>query len=268
MSEIIFSGRQIIAEKSERLGLLRLNRPTKLNALTSDMRADLLVAFDMLEKHADIRVIVLTGTGRGFCAGGDIDYLIHLKRSNDREGFCRILEEGTELVHRLQTSPKPIIAAINGPAVGGGLILALACDLRYAAKSALLGMPFAKIGMGPDWGGTWMLTQLIGSAKALELLLTARFYPAARAQEFGLVNEAFPDDQLIERVWAIADEIAGFAPDIIARYKHVVRAAIGGDQHAALQAERRCQLEFFDHPDFVKRISGFRSESSIDKCPE
>ncbi len=258
MSEILFTGRHISAERTGVIGTLRFNRPKKLNALTPDMRAGLLEAFDQLESNPDIRVLILTGEGRGFCAGGDIEHLEKLKRTEDREGFCRILREGTELVRRFRSSPKPIIAAINGPAVGGGLILALACDLRYAAKSAVLGLPFAKIGMGPDWGGTWMLTKLVGPAKALELLLTARLIAALEALAIGLVNDVCPDDCLPKVVLSTAEKIAQFAPDILARYKQIVYAAVAENQKGALEVERRCQLEFFDHPEFINRVVGFR----------
>lgn len=259
MSEIIFTGNNVIADRSGICGTLRFNRPAKLNALTSRMRADLLTGFDKLESHPEVRVIILTGEGRGFCAGGDIDYLVQLKQTGDREGFCRILEEGTELVRRFQASPKPLIAQINGVAVGGGLILALACDLRVAAASAVLGMPFAKIGMGPDWGGAWLLTGLAGPAHALEMFCTAQLYSAEEARRIGLVNAICPDEQLPSKVQELAGEIARFAPDISARYKEMVHAAAHFDRETALRIERRCQLEFFDHPEFLRRVTGFRA---------
>lgn len=258
MSEKGFAGQHINAVRTGGIGTLWLNRPKKLNALLPDMRTDLLAAFDQLENDSAVRVVILTGRGRGFCAGGDIDYLEKLKRTGDREGFCRILEEGTELVRRFRASPKSIIAAINGPAVGGGLILALACDLRYAAAAAIMGMPFAKIGMGPDWGGTWMLTELVGSAKALELLLTASKIGAQEARSMGLVNHVSPDEKLLDVVISTAERIARFDPDIPARYKRIISTAVVDNQKAALAVERRCQLEFFDHPHFIERVTRFR----------
>jgi len=260
LSEVVFAGERIIADHTGAIAAIRFNRPEKLNALTPEMRADLLRAFDKTEQDPEIRVIILTGQGRGFCAGGDIEYLRQLKLSGDREGFCRILDEGTEIVRRFRASAKPIIAAINGPAVGGGLILALACDLRYAAESAVLGMPFAKIGMGPDWGGTWLLTKLVGSTIALEMLLTAQPISAKKAHAVGLVNHVCPDGQLPQVVLSAAQLIAGFAPDICARYKQAVYAAENGDAKSALEVERRCQLEFFDHQEFVDRVERFLAD--------
>ena len=257
MSEVIFSGRHILVDRTGPMATIRFNRPEKLNALIPEMRADLLRAFDIAEKAPEVRVVVLTGEGRGFCAGGDVEYLRHLKESGDHEGFCRILDEGTEIVRRFRLSPKPIIAAINGAAVGGGLILALACDLCFAAESAVLGLPFAKIGMGPDWGGTWLVTRLAGTAKALELLLTARLLGARDALAAGLVNQVFPDSRLSDEVRAVAERIATFEQDIHSRYKQTVYAAEAGGREAALAVERRCQLEFFDHPDFADRVGRF-----------
>lgn len=260
MSEVVFVGQRIIADRTGAIATIRFNRPEKLNALTPDMRADLLQAFDKAEREPKIRAIILTGEGRGFCAGGDVEYLRELKLSGDREGFCRILDEGTEIVRRFRSSAKPVIAAINGPAVGGGLILALACDLRYAAQSAVLGMPFAKIGMGPDWGGTRLLTKLVGSAIALEMFFTAQPISAEKALAVALVNHVCPDNQLMPEVLSAAQLIAGFAPDICARYKQVVYAAETDDVEAALAVERRCQLGFFDHPEFVDRVERFLAD--------
>jgi enoyl-CoA hydratase/carnithine racemase len=257
VSEVLFSGRHILADRAGPVATIRFNRPEKLNALIPEMREDLLRSFDAVEKTAEVRVIVLTGEGRGFCAGGDVEYLLQLKESGDREGFCRILDEGTEIVRRFRASPKPTIAAINGPAVGGGLILALACDLRFAAESAVLGMPFARVGMGPDWGGTWMLTRLAGTARALDLFFTARLVSAREALATGLVNQVFPDSRLPGEVRAVAERIAEFEPDIHARYKRAVYAAEGGDLESALEVERRCQLEFFDHDEFADRVGRF-----------
>jgi len=262
MSSTIYSDKSIIATVAPPVATMRFNRPEKLNALTSEMRAGLLEALDKIESVDEIRVIVLTGEGRGFCAGGDIDYLRQLKKTGDRDGFCRILEEGSVLVQRFRSSPRTIIAAINGPAVGGGLILALACDLRVAAETAVFGMPFAKIGMGPDWGGSWMLTCLVGSATALEMFLTAQLFSAREALACGLVNHICPPDVLDKKVQELAGQAARFDLDVSARYKQVVYAVYQGDFEHAMAVERRCQLEFFDHPEFVERLNRFLPTST------
>ncbi len=258
MSEDIFNGELVHAEADGSIATLVFNRPEKLNALTTTMRGELLAAFDLVENTADIRVVILTGAGRGFCAGGDIDYLAELRANNDRDGFLRILNEGTEVVRRFRVSELPIIAAINGVAVGGGLILALACDLRIAVDSAKLGLPFAKIGMGPDWGGTSMLTHLAGAGIALELLLTARLFSAQEALAAGMVNRVCGDDELKETVSQTAGAVARFERDISGRYKRAVYAAETGDHRLALETERICQLAFFDHPDFADRLARFK----------
>ena len=257
MSSVAFSGRGITVAQSGVVAVIRLSRSEKLNALTPEMRADLLAGLTAVEQDDSARAVVLTGEGRAFCAGGDIDCLTRLARAGDRDGFIRLLDEGTELVRRYRASPKPTVAAVNGPAIGGGLILALACDLRLAAQSAVLGMPFAKIGMGPDWGGTWMLTQLLGTARALEMLMSARLFTASEAAAAGLVNRVCPDDLLAESVQELAREISTFPADLLAGYKQAVYAAETGAFNHALAVERRRQLSCFDHPDFARRLAQF-----------
>ncbi len=258
MSSQLFAGKHLDAELRGESAVIRFNRPEKRNALTAEMRGDLINAFTQAERDDRVRAIIITGTGQAFCAGGDIEYLRRLKADEDRDGFEKILEEGTRIVRSFRACPKPIVAAINGAAVGGGLILALACDLRCAAESAVLGMPFAKIGMGPDWGGTYLLTATAGSARALELMLTARLISAKEAREWGLLNAVYQDDELMGAIERQVHSMIRFDPDQLASFKRSVYAATEHDPDGALAVERQCQWDFFNHPDFLQRLNRFR----------
>ena len=144
-----------------------------------------MAALDTFADDSDARVLIITGAGRGFCAGGDIKYMRGLLEQNDTEGFKALVEAGRDVVLRLRSIRKPIIAAVNGPAAGGGLNLALACDLRIASERASFGQSFVKIGVHPDWGGTYLLPRLVGPGRALELMLTGKSIDAQSAMRMG-----------------------------------------------------------------------------------
>ncbi|MFN2570024.1 MAG: enoyl-CoA hydratase/isomerase family protein, partial [Gemmatimonadales bacterium] len=168
---------RVLVEISEHIGTVTLNRPEKLNAFDPDACADLLGALRMLAASDAVRVIVLTGAGRGFCAGADLSAL-------GPQGNA-LVRAGKDIILTMRHAPQPVLAAINGPAAGGGANLALACDYRLASDQASIGQVFHKLGLVPDWGGSFFLPRLTGISKALELVWSARMVPAIEAAELG-----------------------------------------------------------------------------------
>lgn len=239
------------------IATVTINRPEKLNALAGTMRGDLLSALSRADSDPMVRVIVITGAGRAFCAGGDIGYLHELKSRNDEAGFVRLLDEGRAVVDLLRGSRKPTIAMVNGPAFGAGFFIAIACDLRLCAASATLGAPFVKLGLGPDWGGTYLLPRIVGTAKALEMLYTGEGVTAGEALRIGLVNRVWPDDELRGRTYELAATLAQRAPEVLARHKQAIYHTMDGSFDTTADLERRFQLENFRSPACAEGISAF-----------
>ncbi|MGD8605292.1 MAG: enoyl-CoA hydratase/isomerase family protein [Anaerolineales bacterium] len=224
---------------------MTLNRPEKLNAITDKMRGELLKYVERCDADPDVRVIVLTGEGRAFCTGGDIEYLRELKERNDEQEFVRLLDEGSRIVRTLRQSEKPTIAMVNGPAFGGGLILAMACDFRYCAASAKFGMPFININLGPDWGGTYLLSHIVGSALALDMLAAGKEMTPTEALTRGLVSRVYADENLETAVTEIATELAMQPHELLTRYKRSVYHSLAHSFDEAASLERQYQLENF-----------------------
>jgi enoyl-CoA hydratase/carnithine racemase len=214
--------REILYDTADRIATITLNRPDKLNAWTAVMEEEVRSAMYDAEGDANVRVIVLTGAGRGFCAGADMSLLGNIAREGlgDRpaEHVLRNSGNGAERTHvradfqkkysYFPSLQKPVIAAINGPAVGLGFIITLYCDLRFASDAARFGTAFARRGLIAEYGMAWLLPRLIGPAHALDLLFSARLADAAEALRMGLVNQVFPQDRFMDDVRAYARELA------------------------------------------------------------
>src|SRR5438876_5245446 len=179
---------RVLVEINDHIGTLTLNRPDKLNAFDPDACEDLLEALRMLAAADAVRVIVITGAGRAFCAGADLAVL-------GTQGE-QLVRAGKDIALTIRTAPKPVLAAVNGPAAGGGANLALACDYRLASDRASIGQVFHKLGLGPDWGGSYFLPRLVGISKALELVWSARMVPAAEAAQLGMFDRVVPHADL------------------------------------------------------------------------
>ena len=193
-----------------------LNRPDRLNALNNALGQALLDALNGAMRDHSVRAVVLTGAGRGFCAGGDIDVLRKAREREDVTEVEALLKVGKQIVLAIATMPKPVIAAVNGPAAGAGANLALACTTRIASEQANFTQSFAKIGLFPDFGGTYFLPRLVGPALATELVLSAETVSAAEALRIGLVPRVVPPDRLEAETYLLADKLAA-APPIVAR---------------------------------------------------
>lgn len=219
---------------------ITLHRPDKLNAYTVEMGEEVVAAFARCRQDAAVRAVVLTGAGRAFCAGVDLEHLkAHLAGGNAGKG-PKLGEEDflRKLPLDLVGFPKPVIAAINGPAIGVGVTMALPCDVRLAAESAKLGLTFAKLGLLPGLGSTHLLPQLVGMARALELVLTARVLPAAEAAAIGLVNRVLPDAELLPAAHAMARTMAEHRPEVLAAAKAALRFGARATMAEAMRNEQ------------------------------
>lgn len=231
----------------EGIALITLNRPAKLNAMTSGMVEELHDAITAVGRDRDVRVVVLTGAGRGFCAGLDLGGYGNAPgfdwHGGVEKGFA-VQKHIASLIPRLRSVPQPVIAAVNGPASGGGFALVLGSDIRLCSESARFNAAFIRIGLSAcDIGTSWLLPRLVGAARAQELMLTGRLFDAAEAARIGLVVDVVPDDLLLERAYAKAAEIMMNTPIGVALTKEGMWSAleIQGLQ-AAIDLENRQQI--------------------------
>src|SRR5438270_1641885 len=175
---------------------ITLNRTERLNPLINHMRRDLAEALEEAGSDPDVRVVVITGAGRAFCAGGDVNFMAELVDHSDSEEFARLLGAARRVILAIRHMTKPVVASINGPASGAGFNLALACDLRIASSDATFAQSFVKIGFHPDWGGTYFLPRMVPSNIACELFFLGDTIDAPRALQLGLLNQVAPPEQL------------------------------------------------------------------------
>ena len=225
--------RDLLFDVSGGIAVMTLNRPDKLNAFTGDMLRGLVAALDECDGRDDIRVAILTGAGRGFCSGGDIGGMGGAADNRPHVTKNRIWNEIQAFPKRAARFEKPLIAAVNGVATGGGMDLALACDLRVASQSARFAETYAKIGLLPGGGGAWFLPRLVGQARALELLWTAEFIDAYQALSIGLVNHVYPDAGLMPETLKLAERIAGMPPLSVRLIKRAVAQGMSADMATA-----------------------------------
>src|SRR5712691_9678593 len=235
----------IVPASRDHVMTITLNRPDKLNAFGGTMREELLSALRDVELDSDCRVVVITGAGRAFCAGGDVEYMASLQKSGDINALRKLLDAGAEIVRQISTMAKPVIASINGVAAGAGCNLALSCDYRIASDHAKLGETFVRIGLHPDWGGTWFLPRLVGRGAALELMITGRLVEADEALAMGLVDRLVNAATLGEETEKLARAIASGPPLAIAAIKHALTMSEGNDLVAQLELESEHQLRAF-----------------------
>ena len=229
----------LIVERAGAVATITLNRPDARNAIDLTMRRELVAALDDVEADEAGRVLVLTGAGGHFCAGGDVKSM-RAQRSTAAEGRARV-ELLNRMVQRLVDFPRPTLAMVDGYAVGAGTNLALCCDLVVASDRAKFGELFNKIGLVPDGGGTWLLSRLVGLARAKELIFTGEVFDAAEAVRIGLVNRVVPVAELERVTRALAEKIAAGPPGVLRLAKHMVNRAATTDLAAALDLEAYSQ---------------------------
>ncbi len=222
------------------IATLTLNRPAALNALDSGLRAELAAAIERLARDRSIRVVVLTGAGRAFCAGQDLRE--GPPPGEPRASYRRLLRETyNPIVLGLRRLDRPVIAAVNGIAAGAGASLAMACDLRIAAASASFVLAFGRVGLVPDSGATWFLPRLVGFARAAELAFVGDPLGAEEAERIGLVNRVVPDDRLVTETQALAARLAAAAPRALAWTKQALNRSSETGLGEALELEAALQ---------------------------
>jgi len=232
---------RILVEISDHIGTVTLNRPEKANAFDPDMCDDLLEALRMVSSADQVRVIVITGAGKSFCAGADLGVL-------GTQGE-QLVKAGKDIALTIRNAPKPVLAAVNGAAAGGGANLALACDYRIASDQASIGQVFHKLGLGPDWGGSYFLPRLTSVSKALELVWSARMVPAAEAAQLGLFDRVVAGDALMAEATKLAKQWSSMAPLAVRKAKAALYRSLHSTLDEMLDVEINDQQALFATPE-------------------
>jgi 2-(1,2-epoxy-1,2-dihydrophenyl)acetyl-CoA isomerase len=235
-----------------------LNRPERLNALGGTMREQIHRGLLDLADRTEVRVVVITGAGRAFCSGGDVKEMserVDSGATSRRDVEIQPIRE--KILATLRTMPKPVIAAVNGPAAGAGFNLALGCDMRIASERATFSQAFVRRGLHPDWGGTWFLTRMLGTARACELIFTGDTVSAKQAAEWGLVNRVVPHDDLAKETREFAQRLADGPPIVLALAKRGIYRSTDADLPSALEYEAYAQRVVWTTEDAAEGIKAF-----------
>lgn len=240
---------------------LTLNRPDRLNALTFDIYDELRKTFRALDTEAGVRAIVIAGTGKAFCSGGDVNDIIGALTSREFRGLLDFTRMTCDLVLAMRRCRRPIVAALNGTVAGAGAVIAAAADVRIAASSAKIAFLFTRVGLsGADMGAAWLLPRLVGFGRASELLMTGDFITAEEAERIGLYNRVVPDGEVLACAHAFAEKLArgpAFALEIT---KDSLNREANMDLAGALEAEAQIQAALMMHPDFREAYEAFRAK--------
>lgn len=247
----------LLTEKKGNIGVITLNRPDKLNAFNDELSFRLQDALKEMEKDKDVRVIVLTGAGRGFCSGQDLQSRIASEDAERPSLGDSIRRRYNPLVIKLRRMEKPIIAAVNGVAAGAGASLAFACDYRVASENASFIQSFTKVGLVPDSGSTFMLPRLIGATKAFELMLSAEKLPAAEALKLNLINKVVPEADVMKEAMALAEKLAAGPTKAFGLTKRAVNRALFHDLEELLEYEANLQEIAGRSDDFAEGVKAF-----------
>lgn len=256
-----FTSNTVLVEIANRVATVLLNRPEKLNALDEEMMESLPTAIADVAADRDVGCVVITGAGRAFCAGGDIAAMAAREISGERRALDQVRQrqEASRLLHEM---PKPTIAMINGTAVGAGLSIAISCDMRLASTTARFSAGFIRMALSGDYGGTWLMQHLIGSARARELYFTGDFIDADEAKGIGLVNRVLPDERLATETSTLAERLAQGPALALARMKQNMNLALTSDFQALLEVEAQGIMTTGDSADHKEAVRAF-----MDKRP-
>jgi len=246
--------RNILFTVADSVATITFNRPKALNAMNSETIAELAAAVAVCRNDEAIKVLVLTGAGeKAFVAGADISQMQTL-RPQEALAF---MELGQETLRQIETLPKPVIAAVNGFALGGGTEISLACDIRFASEKAVFGQPEILIGLIPGWGGTQRLARIIGMGRAKELILSGTQIDARRAYEIGLVNRVFPPEKLLEETLTFARKLAGMPGFALKMAKHSINFGYDLALDNACRIEAECCAQCFSTDDQKEGMKAF-----------
>jgi 2-(1,2-epoxy-1,2-dihydrophenyl)acetyl-CoA isomerase len=247
----------VLREKIGAIVTIRLNRPDKLNALTPDMGDQLVHAVLTTAEDKEVRCVVITGAGRAFCAGGDIEFLRDARQRKASAELERLVRTGKEIARAFAMMPKLVIAAVNGPAAGGGMNLALAADIRICSDTAKFAESFSQIGLFPDYGGTYFLPRIVGPTRASELFYTAQMLSADDALKMGLVSRVIPQAEFEAETKKLAETLAGGAGVAQRAVKHRMLSEDLKTLEKALDEEIRMQIYAFESEDCQEGLNAF-----------
>jgi enoyl-CoA hydratase/carnithine racemase len=263
----VFEPKSFLYSLDEDTGVatLTLNRPERLNALTFEVYDELRRAFRAIHDEEAVRVVVLTGAGRGFCSGGDVEDIIGELFDRDMRGLLEFTRMTCDLVMSIRQCRKPVIGALNGTVAGAGAVIATACDMRVAAESAKIAYLFTRVGLsGADMGAAWMLPRIVGLAKASELLMTGDFISAEEAHRIGLYNRIVPDGSSLEAATELAQKLSRGPSFAIEITKDALNREASMDLAGALEAEAQIQAALMLHPDFRESYDAFVEKRDAD----
>lgn len=233
------------------VGTITLNRPERYNALTFEVYRELGAFFKHLSERESVRVVVITGAGKAFCSGGDVEDIIGELFSRDMKGLLDFTRMTVDLIRAIRACRKPVIGALNGTTCGAGAAIALACDFRIASPYAKCAFLFTKVGLsGADMGACYLLPRVVGLTKATELLMLGDFIDANECARIGLYNEVVDSNQLMPRVNALAQQLCKGPQFGLMMTKELLNKALSFDLETALEAEAQAQAICMQHPDF------------------
>jgi 2-(1,2-epoxy-1,2-dihydrophenyl)acetyl-CoA isomerase len=256
-AKAVVPGQVLVESRYGGIATLVMNRPEKLNALNNELATALIDTFSRLEDDSTVHVVVVTGAGRAFCAGGDLSVIGKGRQTGETKDLEPLLRSGMQAVLKMRTMPQPVIAVVQGPAAGAGMNIALAADIRLASEDATFGENFARVGLFPDYGGTYFLPQLVGPAKAAELFYTGDMIDAQTALRLGIVNHVYPAAQLEDAAKALAEKISQGPPVSIRAIKQAVFGAQKKELAHALEQEVRQQIQCYLTEDCREGIRAF-----------
>lgn len=237
---------------------ITLDRPDRLNALTFEVYAELRDTFYALDTEPGVRVVVITGAGRGFCSGGDVEDIIGALFERDFEGLLEFTRLTCDLIRAIRQCRRPVVAALNGTVAGAGAVIATACDVRIAAESAKIAYLFTRVGLsGADMGSAWLLPRIVGLGVATELLMTGAFVDPQRALAIGLYNRVVPDGDLPRVAREFAERLAQGPSYALAITKDALNREASMDLVGALEAEAQAQAGCMEHPNFRESYDAF-----------
>jgi enoyl-CoA hydratase/carnithine racemase len=240
---------------------ITLNRPERLNALTFEVYTELRNTFRALDTEPGVRAVVITGTGRAFCTGGDVEDIIGALFSRDAKGLLEFTRLTGDLILSIRQCRRPVVAALNGPVAGAGAVIAAASDIRIASDTAKIAFLFSRVGLtGADMGAAWLLPRIVGMAHASELLMLGDFITAERAAAIGLYNRVVPADRVVTEATEVAARLARGPSMALGITKQALNEEASMDLVSAIEWEARVQADCMQHPNFREAYESFRAK--------
>ena len=256
------NGEAVLARVESRVGIIELNRPDKFNCISTGLMAGLEAALDRFEADDAVRCVLLRGNGKVFCTGADLDEVREASKSSEAQGA--FIGRIHAILRRMEASPLPVVAAVHGLALAGGLEIVLACDIVFAAESARIGDQHARYGLVPGGGGTQRLPRLVGLRRALDLMMTARWLDASEAERWGLVNFVVPDAELESRAMEYCAALAAKSRPGLAFMKQISRQGLEGSLDDGLTLEEQGATEALLGDDAREGLAAFQARREPD----